>query len=263
MPLLLALAVVAPLAPGLALGARPDKAPDRLGEFLWALAGRESGWDYTTRNLTSGAYGRYQIMPVNWPHWADRYLGDRWADPTPRNQELVARGKVSGLHAWLGSWRRVAYWWLSGLTETDERRWSAVARDYVDDIMALMRRAPEGGDPIPPGPSADAPLADRGDWRIAVGGTPLRSRAGGGARVATVGDGGVVFVQAARTSRRGVLWLKVSTKRGTIGWMSIRRSAPWDRPDHPDRWPRDGRVTRPGPKPQPDDARRRARPRPR
>ena len=39
--------------------------------FMWAMAGQESGWDYFNRNRASGAYGKYQIMPMNWPSWAD------------------------------------------------------------------------------------------------------------------------------------------------------------------------------------------------
>ncbi len=43
---------------------------------MWAMAGQESGWDYYARNASSGAFGKYQIMPFNWPVWADEYLGD-------------------------------------------------------------------------------------------------------------------------------------------------------------------------------------------
>ena len=35
----------------------------------------------------------------------------------PRNQESVARGKIHALYHWLGSWRRVAYWWLTGTSK--------------------------------------------------------------------------------------------------------------------------------------------------
>ena len=38
-----------------------------LRTFMEALATVESGGRYTARNPTSGAYGRYQIMPSNWP----------------------------------------------------------------------------------------------------------------------------------------------------------------------------------------------------
>ena len=69
---------------------------------------------------SSGAYGKYQIMPSNWPSWARQYLGNANAQQTPANQEKVAAGKMTSLYHWLGSWRRVAYWWLTG-SSTDQR----------------------------------------------------------------------------------------------------------------------------------------------
>lgn len=265
------LAVIALLLPGAAFGARDDRprpkdaAHDggRLGAFLWGLAGEESGWDWTARNRISGAYGRYQVMPENWPSWADRYLGDRFADPSPRNQALVVRRKVADLFDWLGSWRRVAYWWLTGDTRTDERRWSRVARGYVDDVMALAARAPERGDPVPPAPADGEPVAERGDWRFVVGDdVPLLDRPDGEKRVITdLRDGQVLYVQGARRSGSDVLWLRVSTAGDLIGWVSLRRTVPAGRPDEAGRWPRAGRVSHP--QGGPDGDRSRARPRPR
>ncbi|MFN8624086.1 MAG: hypothetical protein U0869_25370 [Chloroflexota bacterium] len=262
------LTVVLALLPGTGIVARQpaprDAAADRLGVFLWALAGEESGWDWTARNRSSGAYGRYQVMPDNWPAWADRYLGDRFADPSPHNQAIVVRRKVADLHDWLGSWRRVAYWWLTGDTETDERRWSSVAQGYVDDISALMKRAPDAGEPVPA--DEGGPDAGRGDWRFVVGdGAGLLDRVEGDKRgVADLRDGQVLFVQDARRNADGVLWLRVSTAGDDIGWISIRRTVPAGRPDDPGRWPRDGRITKPGgPGDGGRDDRARARPRPR
>jgi len=254
---LLVLASVTALLPGMTMGA-PARPPDQLGEFMWGLAGRESGWRYTARNSSSGAYGRYQIMPVNWPYWADDYLGDRWADQTPRNQEIVARGKLAALHRWLGSWRRVAYWWLTGDTRTNEKTWSAMALGYVNDVMANMKRAPDGGDPMPRDTARDGPPARRGDWRYIVGGGALfADPGGGGRRVGRLRDGQVVFVQGVRWSREEVLWMRVSTMGDDVGWISIRRTVPASEPSDPQRWPKD-RVADPDPEP-----RERARPRPR
>jgi hypothetical protein len=248
------------LLPGAVTAARPTQ-PPRMAEFLWGLAGQESGWDYTVRNSASGAYGKYQIMPSNWPSWSDHYLGDGWADQSPRNQELVVRGKIADLFRWLGSWRRVAYWWLTGDTETAERRWSSMARGYVDNVMALARRAPPGGDPIPPDTAGDGPPAERGDWRLVVDGATLFDRLTGNRRhVAQVRDGQVVFVQGSAWDGAGVLWMRVSTSGDDVGWLSIRRTVPARKPANADRWPRgDGSHH-----PDPDDRRRdRARPRPR
>ena len=125
--------------PGLA--ADPPERDDQL-RFMWAMAGQESGWDYYARNGSSGAFGKYQIMPFNWPAWADKYLGDRHADQTPYNQEKVAYGKIRDLYTWLGSWKRVAYWWLTGSSEKNEKKWSSYASGYVKNIMALRKKAP-------------------------------------------------------------------------------------------------------------------------
>ena len=61
---------------------------------MYAMGQVESGGNYTARNPTSGAYGKYQIMPSNWPAWARRYLGNPSARQTPANQEIVAAGKM-------------------------------------------------------------------------------------------------------------------------------------------------------------------------
>jgi hypothetical protein len=257
---IIALALLASALPALPAGAR-SKGPAGMGEFLWGLAGQESGWNYTARNGWSGAYGRYQVMPANWPHWAHDYLGDRWADQTPRNQELVVRGKMADLHRWLGSWRRVAYWWLTGDDERDSSRWSSTARGYVRNVLALRKRAPKGGDPIPVGPAGNGPSADRGDWRLVVESANLFRRPEGKRRVRQLKDGQVLFVQRVRSGDRDVLWMRVSTAAGHIGWVSIRRTVPTRKPGEAHRWPRGG----PGSDPGPDEERRRdrARPRPR
>jgi len=111
--------------------------------FLYALGQVESGGNYTARNSTSGAYGKYQIMPANWGPWALRYLGDASAPQTPANQEAVARGKVHDLYHWLGSWKRVAYWWLTGSTKTSG--WTTYATSFVNKVMAIYNQSGDTG----------------------------------------------------------------------------------------------------------------------
>ncbi|MEX2183218.1 MAG: transglycosylase SLT domain-containing protein [Chloroflexota bacterium] len=114
------------------------KAPAGLSHFMYAVGQVESGGSYTARNSVSGAYGKYQIMPSNWPSWAETYLGDRYAPQTPTNQEKVAAGKMSSLFWSLGSWRRVAYWWLTGSKATTG--WSTYATSYVNKVMGLYAK---------------------------------------------------------------------------------------------------------------------------
>lgn len=135
----LALAILVPSAAPAAAGSPPaGTRPPGLAAFMEALAMVESGGRYTARNPISGAYGRYQIMPSNWPVWAGRYLGNRTARPTPRNQDRVAAGRLSDLYRAYGSWDRTAYWWLTG-KRGPRSTWSAVARRYVDKIMRGYR----------------------------------------------------------------------------------------------------------------------------
>jgi hypothetical protein len=116
------------------------KAPRGLARFMAAVGSVESGGDYTARNPVTGAYGKYQIMPSNWPAWARQYLGNAKAKKTPRNQDRVAAGKMSSLHRWLGTWRRVAYWWLTGSSKTSG--WSSHAKRYVAKVIARYRNGP-------------------------------------------------------------------------------------------------------------------------
>ena len=113
--------------------------PPGLARFMHALGQVESGGDYYARNPTSGAYGKYQIMPSSWRAWAERYLGDANAKQTPANQEIVATAKVKALYKGLLSWRRVAYWWLTGSSATSG--WSTYATKYVARVMAVYSKA--------------------------------------------------------------------------------------------------------------------------
>jgi hypothetical protein len=110
--------------------------PPQLSRFMAAVAQVESHGSHTALNKTSGAYGRYQIMPDNWRAWARRYLGNAKAKPTPANQERVARAKMAELYRWLGTWERVSYWWLTGSSRTSA--WSNAARHYVARVMAIF-----------------------------------------------------------------------------------------------------------------------------
>lgn len=107
--------------------------PPGLARFMAAVGQVESGGDYYARNASSGAYGKYQIVPSSWRAWAERYLGSPYAKPTPANQEIVAASKFRALYGWLGSWRRVAFWWLTGSSRT--YGWSYNATRYVNRVI--------------------------------------------------------------------------------------------------------------------------------
>ena len=140
----LAVAVVLVATVALIAGSAPSPTlatdPPGLDRFMKAMGQVESGGSYTARNPVSGAYGKYQIMPSNWPAWARRYLGDAKAQPTPANQEIVAAGKMRSLYRGLDSWQRVAYWWLTGSSQATG--WSERATRYVDKVMSIYERTP-------------------------------------------------------------------------------------------------------------------------
>jgi hypothetical protein len=111
--------------------------PPGINRFLYALGEVESGGNYYARNPYSGAYGKYQIMPSNWPVWARLYVGSSTAKWTPLNQEKVARGKVTALWRWLDRWENVAHWWLTGSGDTNRAHWSSYSRYYVAKVMRI------------------------------------------------------------------------------------------------------------------------------
>lgn len=120
------------------IGVAPARAADPPGieQFMRAVARVESGGNHRALNRSSGAYGRYQILPQNWRAWARRYLGNANAKPTAANQEKVARAKMASLYRWLGSWKRVAHWWLTGSARTTS--WSRAATRYVARVMSYF-----------------------------------------------------------------------------------------------------------------------------
>ena len=112
--------------------------PPNIDRFMAALGAVESGGRYDAVNSSSGAIGKYQIMPTNWRAWSLKYLGDANAAPTPANQDTVARRKLTALYGWLGDWASVAHWWLTGDGDTNPNRWSDYSRRYVNKILGLM-----------------------------------------------------------------------------------------------------------------------------
>jgi hypothetical protein len=174
------------------------KAPTGLARFMYAVGQVESGGNYKARNPSSGAYGKYQIMPSNWPSWAATYLGDRKAKQSPVNQEKVAAGKFSSLHRSLDTWRRTAYWWLTGSKRTSG--WSAYARRYVDKVMRLYKRGEPG--PSKPGrkhySEASSAVDYDGRWKSARHG----GYAGGKVRYATSAGAAATL----SFTGRSVLW---------------------------------------------------------
>ena len=67
-------------------------------KFVNAIAKQESGGNYSAVNKSSGALGKYQIMPANIPSWSKAALGHSISTQkflnTPRLQDIVAQTKM-------------------------------------------------------------------------------------------------------------------------------------------------------------------------
>ena len=180
--------------------------PPGLARFMAAIAHVESHGDYSAHN-PSGAYGKYQIMPASWRGWAARYLGNANAKPTPANQEIVAASKFRALYAWLGSWRRVAYWWLSGSSRN--YGWSSAATRYVTRVMTAYRdgvgtevtvaaaKTATAAKTAPAAPASTIRRYGETDGRVAYAGAWKSARyaryAGGAAKYATAAGAKATF----------------------------------------------------------------------
>ncbi|HEY3434142.1 MAG TPA: transglycosylase family protein, partial [Solirubrobacterales bacterium] len=162
--------------------------------FMRALAKVESGGRYDAVNKSSGAYGKYQIMPANWPGWAQKFLGDKNAKPTPENQEAVARAKLKALHRWLGDWRAVAHWWLTGGSDKQGHRdpstWSSSSKAYVDKVFGKLGKGPTSRVVATGGGGARQFYSGAGAGGGQYAASPMRSGGGGATLSAGGRDGG-------------------------------------------------------------------------
>lgn len=108
-------------------------------KFMHAIASVESGGRYNARNASSGAYGKYQIMPSNWGPWAQKAGLSANAPQTPENQEKVARAAFQRLWGVLKDWRLVAIAWHSGASVArDLSRIGPNGRNYVNLVSQKL-----------------------------------------------------------------------------------------------------------------------------
>ncbi len=99
-----------------------------------AIGGQESGGDYEAVNNRTGARGKYQVLPENWPAWSQEAGLPSGSPMTPENQEFVARFKLRQYYDKYGA-RGAAVAWYAG----------EGALNYSDG--ALNRRQGHGDEP--------------------------------------------------------------------------------------------------------------------
>ena len=94
------------------------------------LFGNESGGDYNAVNPKSGAIGKYQIMPENWPAWAVDAGLSADAPMSPENQEIVADAKLRPLFEKYGPEGAFVAWYAG---EQNAQRWINGAETAIGD----------------------------------------------------------------------------------------------------------------------------------
>lgn len=126
------------------------------GDLISAIGGQESGGDYNAVNGRTGASGKYQIMPDNWPEWSVEAGLPAGAPMTPENQERVARFKLTQYEELYGPQGAMVAWyagtgnaerWVAGeTTDVYGRPWTAKngngdepsIAEYVAEVSGRM-----------------------------------------------------------------------------------------------------------------------------
>ena len=133
----------------------PKKATEKQ-IFIWAEGQQESGGNYDAVNSSSGALGRWQVMPANLPGWlAQSGLPNMTASQylhSPKAQDRLAWVILGGDFDRYGA-RGAASVWYSGQPDWHATYGNPPVYQYVDDVIAIMRKA---GGTIPPGGSTGA-----------------------------------------------------------------------------------------------------------
>lgn len=200
-----------------------------LDDFMTGLACTESSGRYNAVNHFSGAIGKYQIMPRNWRAWARHYMGNPWAQATPRNQEFVAANRIRDLYEKHGEWRLVAHWWRTGNAPVDEATWSGGSTNYVNTIMAIafMAADRDSRDLVPARCfPVDFPDPRIREWplrRVLITGGRVNVRVAPGYEnraIDTVRAGMHPAVLAKGFDPRGNRWLKIGLRDGRTGWIA-------------------------------------------
>lgn len=99
-------------------------------DFFSKVSAQESGGNYNATNSRTGAFGKYQIMPSNWPSWAKEAGLPEGAQQTPENQEKVAKYKLGQYFDKYGAEGALVAWY-SG--EQNAKRWVDGEKDAIGE----------------------------------------------------------------------------------------------------------------------------------
>lgn len=152
----------------------PHKTSEK-GKFIWAEGQQESGGNYGVRNASSGALGRWQIMPANLPGWATQcHMGvvspDYFLSHDQYQNDMVWC-ILGGYYDTYGA-RGAASMWYSGQPNWQATYGNPPVYVYVDDVIALMGGAPStlppGGRFVPNPILGPIPSIGGDDWSIHI-----------------------------------------------------------------------------------------------
>ena len=109
--------------------------------FFDAVSGQESGGNYEAENGRTGAFGKYQIMPENWPSWAKEAGLSSDAPMTAENQEKVAKHKLGQYYDELGAEGALVAWYAG---YRNGKRWVDGEPDAIGEGGHYSWDAPQG-----------------------------------------------------------------------------------------------------------------------
>lgn len=120
-------------------------------KFVNAITGQESGGNYSAQNRSSGAMGRYQIMPGNlggkksgWDYEALGYdVSPQQFMNNPKIQDAIARYKLQQYFNKYGAWGAAVAWYAGpgavSRTNKDKSQGAyPTIRQYANSILKRM-----------------------------------------------------------------------------------------------------------------------------
>lgn len=110
-------------------------------DFFNAVSGQESGGNYEAQNGRTGAFGKYQIMPGNWPSWSKQAGLPDGAEQTPENQEVVAKYKLGQYYDAYGAEGALVAWYAG---EQNGKRWAEGAPNAIGEGGSYSWDAKQG-----------------------------------------------------------------------------------------------------------------------
>jgi len=139
--------------------------------FIEAIGYQESGGHYGVVNSSSGALGKYQVMPANLNPWLrECHLGTSTAYHylhTPALQDELAKCKLGGDYDTYGV-RGAASVWYSGQPNWRATYGNPPVYQYVNDVIAIMRKISGGKLQLPAPVEPTLPPVKEANWSGSV-----------------------------------------------------------------------------------------------